>query len=58
MAKRTIREIEVGQSLCVLCTDPEAPIDLGAWASEFGHTCSQYETGGWIEFVIYKSSPH
>jgi TusA-related sulfurtransferase len=58
MAKHTMREIKAGESLCVLCTDPEAPIDLGAWASEFGHSYSQHATAGWIEFVICKSTGH
>jgi len=29
-----------GETLVVLATDPEAPIDLAALASDEGHTCA------------------
>ena len=37
MAKRGMAALEPGETLVVLATDPEAPIDLGAWAAEEGH---------------------
>jgi TusA-related sulfurtransferase len=43
-----------GESLLVMATDPEAPIDLAAWAAEEGHGYEQRELEGWMEFVIRK----
>ena len=30
-------DLEPGETLFVLATDPEAPIDLAAWAADAGH---------------------
>ena len=54
MAKRRMAELERGQTLLVMATDREAPIDLAAWASEEGHGFEQRELAGWTEFVIRK----
>ena len=37
MAKRRMADISPGETLVVLATDPEAPIDLAAWAADEGH---------------------
>ena len=36
-ARRALAELAAGESLVVLVTDPEAPIDLAALASDEGH---------------------
>lgn len=54
MAKRRMAELEPGETLLVMATDPEAPIDLAAWADEQGHGYEQRELEGWMEFVIRK----
>ena len=57
MAKRRMAELEGGETLLVLATDPEAPIDLAAWAAAEGHGYEQRELEGWTEFVIPKGAP-
>lgn len=37
LARRRMDELHDGETLVVLATDPEAPIDLAAWAAEQGH---------------------
>ena len=54
MAKRRMAELSVGDTLVVLATDPEAPIDLGAWAAEEGHDLEERRLEGWIEFALVK----
>ncbi len=56
MAKRRMAELRAGETLLVLATDREAPIDLAAWAAEEGHAYEQLEREGWIEFVLRKSA--
>jgi tRNA 2-thiouridine synthesizing protein A len=36
-AKLAMEALAPGESLVVLATDPEAPIDLAAWAADEGH---------------------
>ena len=55
MARRRMAELEPGQSLLVLATDPEAPIDLAAWASREGHGYSEHRREGWMEFRLRKA---
>jgi TusA-related sulfurtransferase len=57
MAKRRMAELPAGETLVVQATDPEAPIDLAAWAADEGHTLSQrqVEDGGWTEFSLVKA---
>jgi TusA-related sulfurtransferase len=38
-------ELPAGRVLTVLATDPEAPIDLAAWAADEGHAFSEQATG-------------
>jgi TusA-related sulfurtransferase len=54
MAKRKMAELAAGEALLVMATDPEAPIDLAAWATADGHGYEQRELPGWTEFVIRK----
>jgi TusA-related sulfurtransferase len=51
-------ELDDGETLVVLATDPEAPIDLAAWAAEEGHSYaeSRAESGGWSEHTLVKAS--
>ena len=54
MAKRWMAELARGDTLVVLATDPEAPIDLGAWAATEGHALSEQRLEGWTEFSLVK----
>jgi TusA-related sulfurtransferase len=56
MAKRRMAELAAGETLLVMATDPEAPIDLAAWAAEDGHGYAQRELPGWSEFLIRKGA--
>ena len=55
MARARMRELAGGDVLTVLATDPEAPIDLAAWAAAEGHGYTQADREGWTEFTITKS---
>ena len=37
-AKVAMEDLAPGQALLVMATDPEASIDLAAWAADEGHT--------------------
>jgi TusA-related sulfurtransferase len=54
MAKRAMTALEPGANLVVLATDPEASIDLAAWACDDGHGFLALERDGWHEFVLTK----
>ena len=55
MAKRRMSELEPGEALVVLATDPEAPIDLAAWAAEAGHSYGEaHAEGAWAEYRLVK----
>ena len=56
MAKRRMAELEPGEAMLVMATDPEAPIDLAAWAAQDGHVYEERPAAGWMEFVIRKGS--
>jgi tRNA 2-thiouridine synthesizing protein A len=49
--KLALEEAEPGERVRVLATDPEAPIDLAAWADHAGHTFRQLAPG---EFQLTK----
>ena len=55
MAKRAMAAIEPGSELIVLATDPEAPIDLGAWAAAEGHRLVERRRESWSEFSLVKA---
>ncbi|MEA2467968.1 MAG: tRNA 2-thiouridine synthesizing protein [Thermoleophilaceae bacterium] len=54
MAKGRMASLAPGEALVVLATDPEAPIDLGAWAAAEGHALSERRLEGWTEFTLVK----
>ena len=54
MAKRRMAGLPRGETLVVLATDPEAPIDLGAWAVAEGHSFDERRLEGWTEYVLVK----
>jgi tRNA 2-thiouridine synthesizing protein A len=43
--KLTMEELGAGDSVRVLATDPEAPIDLAAWAAQEGHAYREIAPG-------------
>ena len=56
MAKRRMAELRAGETLVVLATDPEAPIDVADWAAEAGHVYSESDREGWTEYALVKAS--
>lgn len=56
MAKRRMAELAAGETLVVLATDPEAPIDLAAWAAEAGHGFEERPGGEYVELTLTKGS--
>jgi TusA-related sulfurtransferase len=47
-------ELERGERLTVLATDPEASIDLAAWASDEGHAYEEHPHDGFAEHQLVK----
>lgn len=47
--------LAAGQTLHVLVTDPEAPVDLAAWASDEGHRYSHKRHLGFTECLIRRA---
>jgi TusA-related sulfurtransferase len=43
--KLALEEAAAGETVRVLATDPEAPIDLAAWAEQAGHSFREVEPG-------------
>ena len=54
LAKRRMEELGAGDTLVVLATDPEAPIDLAAWAAAEGHGYAERARPGFTEFAFVK----
>jgi TusA-related sulfurtransferase len=54
MAKQRMAELAAGETLTVLATDPEATIDLGAWAAAEGYSYRERAREGWSEYVLTK----
>ncbi len=44
-AKLALEELAPGKTIVVLATDPEASIDLAAWAADAGHAFRERATG-------------
>ena len=44
-AKLALEEMAAGETVVVLATDPEASIDLAAWAADAGHSFREKATG-------------
>ena len=57
MTKVAAEELDPGGTLTVLATDPEASVDLAAWASEQGYELTECSREDWNEFVLRRSSP-
>jgi tRNA 2-thiouridine synthesizing protein A len=55
LAKRRMAELDPGATLVVLATDPEAPIDLAAWAAREGHGYEELARDGYAEFRLTRS---
>ena len=43
--KLAMEQLDRGEALRVLATDPEAPIDLAAWAADEGHGYRELAAG-------------
>jgi tRNA 2-thiouridine synthesizing protein A len=56
MAKLRMNSLSAGETLIVLATDPEAPIDLAAWAAAEGHGYVERRRAGFTEFRLTRSS--
>lgn len=54
LAKVRMAEVAPGATLRLLATDPEASIDLAAWAAEEGHGFSERDAGDWREYELTK----
>ncbi len=52
MAKVRMESLGPGEGLTVLATDPEAPLDIGAWAADSGHGFSSAERDDHIEITL------
>ena len=57
MAKVAMERVEPGDGIVVLATDPEASIDLAAWAADEGHALVERATAGWTELVLRRLTP-
>jgi tRNA 2-thiouridine synthesizing protein A len=53
-ASKSIKEIEVGQVLEVISTDPGSPMDMEAWSEQSGHSLidSKQENGNFVFYFI------
>jgi tRNA 2-thiouridine synthesizing protein A len=56
MAKLAMAGVPPGETLLVLATDPEAPIDLSAWAAEEGHGYEERDREGFSEFALTRAA--
>jgi len=55
LAKRRMGELGAGETLLVLATDPEASIDLAAWAADEGHGYAERARDGFAEYELTKA---
>ena len=53
-AKIAMESLAPGKALLVMATDPEASIDLAAWAADEGHWIHERAGMRWTEFVLGK----
>jgi tRNA 2-thiouridine synthesizing protein A len=51
--KLALEQLAPGESVRVLATDPEAPIDLAGWADGQGHRFEELSTG---EYLVTKGA--
>lgn len=52
MVKARLEDQAATAALTVLATDPEAPLDIGAWAADRGYRCEVIEAEGWLEIRL------
>jgi len=52
MTKVAVERLAAGDELLVMTTDPEAAIDIAAWAGDEGHELSQRELEAWTELRV------
>jgi tRNA 2-thiouridine synthesizing protein A len=58
MAKTALESVAPGEAITVLATDPEAALDLAAFAADEGHAFEELPaSAGVSELVLRKSSP-
>jgi len=56
-ARQALAGMQPGETLVVLATDPEAPIDLAALAADEGHAFErERDAGGW-RLTLTKAPP-
>ena len=55
MTKVRMEELGPGEEVVVMATDPEAALDLAAWAADEGHSFAERAKSGWAEFVLRKT---
>ena len=56
MTKLRMEELDAGDELLVMATDPEAAIDLAAWAADEGHALRERAGEQCNEFVVRKAA--
>ncbi len=56
-ARRALAALAPGETLVVLATDPEAPVDVGALAAEGGHGFEVEQEGGVWRLSLHKAAP-
>ena len=54
MTKLWIEQVASGEQVTVMATDPEAGVDLAAWAADEGHVLEERPGPDWTEFVVRK----
>jgi tRNA 2-thiouridine synthesizing protein A len=55
-ARRALSALALGETLVVLATDPEAPIDLAAFAADEGHMFAREESDGEWQITLTKGA--
>jgi tRNA 2-thiouridine synthesizing protein A len=55
-ARRLLAGMAAGETLIVLATDPEAPLDLAALATDEGHACSREQRGDEWQITLTKGA--
>ena len=56
LAKLGIEELSDGEELKVLASDPEASIDIAAWAADEGHAFDERAGDGCAELVLRRGA--
>jgi tRNA 2-thiouridine synthesizing protein A len=55
-ARRELSGLALGETLVVLATDPEAPIDLAAFAADEGHAFAREDRDGEWQITLTKGA--